>query len=123
MDNTVQITKNQLLVEVQNMHYEGYRFITASCVDNGDATFDVLYHFDHNLELKNIRVTLDRDEEIESISKIYFCAFMVENEMKELFGLKVTNISIDYEGHLLLSKGAPDTPMAGQITIVKKGEE
>lgn len=123
MENTAELTKEQLLGQAQTMIYEGYRFVTATCVDNGDGTFDIIYHFDRDLELVSFRVTINRDEELPSISKIYFCALFVENEMKELFGLKVTNIAIDYGGHLLLSEGAPENPMARQqITIVKRGE-
>lgn len=124
IDNLVEIPVGQLLGEVQNMFYSGSRFITASCVDNGDGTLDVLYHFDRDLEMKNFRIKVNKGDEVPSISKIYFCALLVENEMKELFGLNVTNIAIDYGGHMLLSDGAPDTPMARQqITIVQKGEE
>ncbi|MEN6316667.1 MAG: NADH-quinone oxidoreductase subunit C [Clostridiaceae bacterium] len=121
MENVYEITREQLMGTTQDMMYNGYRFVTATCVDNGNGSFDVLYHFDRDLEIITFRVTLNREEEVPSISKIYFCAALVENEMKELFGLKVTNIVIDYEGHLLLSDGAPENPMARQqITIVRK---
>lgn len=123
IENLIEIDKDQLLGTVQKMIYEKYRFVTATCVDNGDDTLDVYYHFDKDFKLTNYKLTVKKDEEVPSISKIYFCALLVENEMKELFGLKVTNLAIDYEGHLLLSDGAPDNPMARQqITIVKKGE-
>ena len=124
IENIREIPVAQLLGDVQKMLYDGYRFVSATCVDNGDGTFDVIYHFDKDLVLSNYRVKLAKSEELPSISRIYFCAILVENEMKELFGLNVTNIAIDYGGHMLLSDGAPDTPMLRQqITIVKKGEE
>jgi NADH:ubiquinone oxidoreductase subunit C len=124
IENLLETTIGQLSSEVQKMQYEGYRFVTATCVDNGDGFFDVFYHFDINLKLKNLRIKVQKDSEVPSISRIFFCALFVENEMKELFGLNVTNIAIDYGGHMLLSDGAPGTPMARrQITIVKKGEE
>lgn len=116
-----EISSTQLLSETQQLFFSGYRFVTATCVDNGNGTFDLIYHFDRDMELVNYRVTAGKDEEIPSISKIYFCALFVENEIKELFGVNITNIAIDYGGHLLLSEGAPSTPMAGgQITITRR---
>jgi NADH:ubiquinone oxidoreductase subunit C len=118
--NVTEISSRQLLAETQRMSFEGYRFITASCVDLGES-FDLIYHFDKDMEIKHFRFTAAKDEEVPSISKIYFCALLVENEIKELFGVNITNIIIDYGGRLLLAQGAPNTPMAGgQITIERK---
>lgn len=123
MENIIEIKKDQLLDISQKMIYDNYRFVTATCVDNGNGTLDVFYHFDKDLEILHYKFTVQKGEEVPSISGIYFCALLVENEMKELFGLNVTNIIIDYQGHLLLSEGAPENPMERQqITIVKKGE-
>lgn len=124
IENLLEITRDQLLGEVQSMMYNDYRFVTATCVDNGDESFDVFYHFDRDLEMRNYRIKVKKGDEIPSISRIYFCALLVENEIKELFGLNITDILVDYGGHMLLTDDAPDSPMVKQqITIVKKGEE
>jgi ech hydrogenase subunit D len=121
IENLTAITTDQLLGLAQNMVYEDYRFITSTCVDLGDGSFDVIYHFDKNMEMKNFRLTIKKEEEVPSISRIYFSALLVENEMKELFGLNVTNILVDYGGHFLLSDDDLVSPMAKQqITIEKK---
>ncbi len=122
IENLVEITSDQLLGEVQKAKYEGYRFITSSCADNGDDTIDVIYHFDKDYEMKNFKVTVKKGEEVPSISKIFFCALLVENEMKELFGLNITGIVIDYGGHMLLSEEELGSPfLRQQITIEKRG--
>ncbi len=124
IENMFEISKEQLLIEAQEARYNGYRFVTATCVDLGDGSFDVIYHFDKELEMKNYRVTVKKDEELPSISKIFFCAILVENEIKELFGLNIDNIAIDYGGHMLLSDDALSSPMAKQqIVIERKGEK
>lgn len=124
IENIFELPVDRILGKTQHMRYDNYRFVTATCVDNGDDSFDVIYHFDRDLELMNFRIKVAKDQEVPSISKIYFCAGLVENEMKELFGLKVTNIVIDYGGHLLLTDDAPENPMARhQITIVQKGDK
>lgn len=123
LENVTEITSVQLLGEVQNICMEGYRFVTITCVETGDSAFDLIYHFDLDTNLKNFRLKVAPGEDVPSISRIIFSAILVENEIKELFGVNVTNIAIDYGGRLLLSDGAPSTPMAnggGQITIVQR---
>lgn len=122
LENLVEISIDQLLAKTSKCKYEGYRFITASCADNGDETIDVIYHYDKDYEMKNVKVTVKNGEEIPSISKIFFCAVLVENEMKELFGLNITDIAVDFGGHMLLSQEELDSPMLRrQITIEKRG--
>lgn len=124
IDNVKEITVQELLGEVQKLHYEGCRFVTITCVDNNNDTLDLLYHFDKDYKLTNLRLTIPKGATVPSISKILFCAVLVENEIKELFGVNIENLVVDYGGHLLLSDGAPDNPMLRQqITIVKKGED
>jgi hypothetical protein len=94
--------------------------VTTSCVDLGEDNLDVLYQFDKDLELHNLRIKVKRGEEVPSISKIYFCALLVENEMKELFGLNITGIAIDYGGHMLLAPEALKNPQS-KITIEQRG--
>lgn len=122
IENLLEITIDQLLAEVSKSKYEGYRFITATSADNGDDSIDIIYHFDKDYEMRNYRVTVKNGEEIPSISKIFFCAVLVENEMKELFGIKITDIALDFGGHMLLSQEELDSPMLRrQITIEKRG--
>ena len=124
LENLLEISKGQLMNMAQKMIYNGYRFVTATCVDSGTGIVDVTYHFDKDLEMKHYRVRVEKGEDIPSISGIYFCAVLVENEMKELFGLNITNMVIDYGGHMLLTDDAPDAPMLRQqIVIEKRGEK
>jgi ech hydrogenase subunit D len=124
IENVKEITVQELLGEVQKLHYEGYRLVTATCVDNNNDTLDLYYHFDMDYKLTNLKLTIPKGSAVPSISKIFFCALLVENEIKELFGVNIENLVVDYGGHLLLSDGAPDNPMLRQqITIVKKGED
>jgi Ni,Fe-hydrogenase III component G len=123
IENIIEIDESQLIAAANKMSYEDYRFVTISCIELKNGNFDLIYHFDKNFVLQNYRLNFPKETEISSISKIYFCALLVENEIKELFGVNVTNIILDYGGHLLLSEGAPDRPMlCNQIEIVRKGE-
>jgi ech hydrogenase subunit D len=122
IENLVETTSDHLLAETSSCKYQNYRYVTSTCVDNGDDTIDVYYHFDKEYEMKNVKITVKKGEEIPSISKIYFSAVLVENEMKELFGLNITDIAIDYGGHMLLSDEELSSPMLRQqITIEQRG--
>jgi ech hydrogenase subunit D len=122
LENVIEISKDQLLGKVQEMCFNKYRFATASCVDLGEGKVEVIYHFDKDLELVNFKIIVNKDEELSSISGIYFCALLVENEMKELFGLNIVNIVIDYSGHLLLTDDAPSSPMLKNQIVIEKRE-
>lgn len=119
-DNLKNIDIDKLIFEVDNMLTEGYRFVTASCVSNNNEECTITYHFNKNMVYKHLRITTTKDDEIPSISGKYFCAILVENEMKELFGLNITNIQIDYGGHMLLAEKAPLSPMSKQQIIIEK---
>ena len=115
------ISSDELLNATRQMSFEGFRFITTTCVYNETGPFELLYHFDRNYEMRNYRLYVGKDQSVPSISRIYFCALLVENEIKELFGIDITDIIIDYGGHLLLSDGAPSMPMGGgQLTIEQR---
>jgi ech hydrogenase subunit D len=77
---------------------EGYRLVLMTCA-RIDDTYEVTYTYEKDLRLKNYRITVKQDEEIPSISGIYWGSFVYENEMNDLFGLNVTGINIDFKGH------------------------
>jgi ech hydrogenase subunit D len=110
VENVETVEKANLLERVQEFAEQKMRFITATCVDRGPS-IEVLYHFDKNLEMRHLRLLVGKDEDLPSISGTYLCAFMVENEMKELFGLKIEGLALDYQGKMLLGDGSPKLPM------------
>ena len=114
LKNLKEITRESLLNEVASRIPQGYRFVTMTCTDCGDA-FDVLYHFDKGYELQNLRLSLKKGEDLPSISHMIFAALVIENEIKDLFGINVTGLAIDYGGRFLLSEGAPVAPQARNV--------
>ena len=53
-------------------------------------------------------MVLPEDQEISSITSIFPCAFIYENEMHDLFGVQIKMINIDFEGKLY--RTAIETP-------------
>ena len=112
LKNLIEINLDLLIGAVAAKRAAGYRFVTVTCTDLGDA-FDLIYHFDKELTLENLRVRLPKGLELPSISSEYLAAALVENEIKDLFGIAVKGLALDYQGRFLLSEGAPRKPFRG----------
>ena len=75
-----------------------YRLVQVSCTSKPDH-FEVTYSFDKDNVLKNLRVQVPRGNPvIPSITTHFFCAFTYENEIQDLFGLKVKGLALDFGG-------------------------
>jgi ech hydrogenase subunit D len=62
---------------------------------------ELTYSFDRDLRLVNLRLQVPAAEaRIPSISSIYWCAFLYENELHDLFNVQVDGMAVDFHGHL-----------------------
>lgn len=95
-EETIPVTKETIVGETAKIKIEGYRFITMTCVELDENQVDLIYHFDKDLQLKHFRFTALKDTIIPSISIVYQSAFLVENEIQDLFGMHFDNLAIDY---------------------------
>ena len=57
-------------------------------------------------------------EEVKSFSDIFPAAMLYENEIKELWGVKVVGMSLDYQNRFYRIK--EDTPDKKPINVIKK---
>jgi NADH:ubiquinone oxidoreductase subunit C len=110
MMQDITVDKAELISEVQRLVSEGCRFGTATCLDEGEE-FEVIYHFERELEMVNLRVKLRKDEALPSISGVLLAASLIENEMEEMFSIDIAPCAIDYKGGLLLAKESPQKPL------------
>ena len=94
----IEVNSGELVDKVLIMKGEGYRLVQISCTKKDG--FEITYSFGRDYELKNFRTHIDENTEIESVSNIFMPAYLYENEMHDLFGVKVKNIKIDYQGTL-----------------------
>jgi Ni,Fe-hydrogenase III component G len=97
-----------------------FRFVTITACSNSDGTIDLIYSFDKDLELFNIKTTVEANSEVASISTIFLAAAFAENEIKELFGLKFSNLVVDYGGHFMLTQKAPSSPFGPGVIIERR---
>ena len=117
LENERTVSKSELITEVQKMLAQDYRFGTASCLDLGDR-FEIIYHFEDGLDLVNVRVHVGKNDSLPSISNIYLSASLIENEMKELFGINIVGSTIDFNGGMLHGQESPKATMFRAIPIV-----
>jgi ech hydrogenase subunit D len=109
------IEKDELVGIAAELFSHGYRFVQVSCVTL-DASYELTYSFDREYRLKNYRILAQPDDEVPSISVIFPNAFLYENEIHDLFGLAVRNISVDYRGTLY--RTTVETPFAvGKVKV------
>jgi ech hydrogenase subunit D len=61
---------------------------------------ELTYSFDLDSRLTNLRLTLPGIEtRLPSISSIYGCAILYENEIHDLFDVKVEGLAVDFGGN------------------------
>lgn len=109
-----------LLGVVQAYHERNARFITASCLDRGER-FEILYLFDESLETVAVRTFLPKGQKLPSITGIYLCGFLVENELQDLFGIEVEGLDIDYRGKFLVTNTFEAPPLLKQTACKLPG--
>lgn len=116
-----EITREELLNEVQKMRSEGARFMTMTCVDGLDH-FELIYSFDRKMEVINYRMKTGKDQSPPSICGVYPCAFLVENEIQDQFGLRFEGLEPNFDGLLILSHDAPRAPMLRKTREDERGK-
>ncbi|HKZ16179.1 MAG TPA: NADH-quinone oxidoreductase subunit C [Geobacteraceae bacterium] len=107
--NTKECTSENIISVTKKLKDGGNRLITLSSADLGDS-IDILYHFDLDLDLADIRVNVPKGKKTPSIASVYPCAFLVENEIKEHFGVDFDGLPLDFAGMLYLDEEVQKTP-------------
>lgn len=92
------ISPSELLGKTMLIKNDGYRLVAITCTYKNGV--ELTYSFDKNYDFINLRINIDDDVDIESISCIYPYSFLYENEIKEFFGVKIKNISLDFNNNL-----------------------
>ena len=97
----VEITPDQLLGNVMALKNNQLR-LSQICCAYVNEKIELSYSFadDNTNEYLNLRIVTEKDTEICSITEFYPYAFLYENEMKELFGVNMRMINMDYNQKL-----------------------
>ncbi len=106
-------------------HFDAWhRFVTLPVHNLGDGNLDIIYHYDKNLTMRSYRLTVPIGQAVPSISDIYFCALLVENESRDQYGINWEGLILDFQGSLYLEKDTPPPLLRGPSctlsTVTKK---
>ncbi len=111
------IEKGELLSKCMEMKVSGLRFSQA-CAAFYEGNYELSYSFadDETYEYKTLRLVAGLDEEIPSITQIIPTAVFYENEMAEMYGVKIQMISLDYKNKLYrINEEAPLLPKDAKV--------
>lgn len=78
-------------------HFDKKHRLVQICAVSVEGGYELSYSFADNYEFINYRLNIAADTEIKSISDMFPSASLYENEMVELFGVKITGIALDYK--------------------------
>ena len=96
--NIIPVTIESLTTKAAEFKAGGYRLVQIHCT-RLPSLVQVNYSFHKGDEVSHLRLELpDAATPIPSISGSFWGAFPYENEMHDLFGLKITDIAVDYKG-------------------------
>lgn len=117
-----EIELDNLLTRTLEMKKRGLR-VGQICAAYVNKKYELSYTFvnDGNYFMDTLRVVIDLNEKVPSITEIYPYATFYENEMKEMFGVNVELINLDYRNKLYRIK--EETPfLSDEAKALRKAE-
>lgn len=115
-----EVTKDELYKIMEQKYNDGYRLAQILSVAY-EGYNEVTYSVAKEYEMENYKINLPIDEEIKSFSDIFPAATLYENEIKELWGVKVDGMALDY--HNKFYRIEKETPFKKQIKVIKKEDK
>ena len=110
----VNIAVSDLLAQVKRLAKEKYRIVQISCTQIQD-NFSLDYTFDKDGKFYGLRISVPvTDAALPSISGEIFAAFLYENEIHDLFGIKFSGLVLDYGGNFYRIE--KKTPFRTEVT-------
>ncbi|WP_400208421.1 NADH-quinone oxidoreductase subunit C [Candidatus Methanomassiliicoccus intestinalis] len=110
IQNFTPVDLSELADKIKSLNADGYRLgqICGTPVEQG---IELLYSLDKDFSLVNLKLSVPLDATIPSITETYWAAFIYENEIHDLFGLKFADSKLDYQGNFFkLSRPTPWKP-------------
>lgn len=101
------VKAEEIIDEAQKLKHDGYHLM-QQCATRTPDGYELVYTFGKALEMYQVKIILTEGQSISSISSVFPCAFLYENEMHDLFGVDIKMISLDYKG--VFYRTAIETP-------------
>jgi NADH:ubiquinone oxidoreductase subunit C len=75
--------------KIYKMFQLGARLIAITGNDLGNGKFELIYHFSKASEITNLKVEIDENTTVESVTGLFPYAELMESELVDYFGIKV----------------------------------
>ena len=98
------IAPEQIVPEAQAKFDAGYRLVTVTVLAADERHVELLYHYDKANDMVHLRAKVQKDLPVPSISGVYFCALLIENEVQDLFDVRFGGLVLDYKRTMLLTE-------------------
>ncbi|MCS7103334.1 MAG: NADH-quinone oxidoreductase subunit C, partial [Candidatus Korarchaeum sp.] len=95
-----EVDRNSLISKARELYESNARFMSLVCNDKDDH-FELIYYFERGSDVLGVKTRVRKGEKAQSITSVYPCAFLAENEVKDMFELEFTGLSPDIGGALL----------------------
>jgi ech hydrogenase subunit D len=121
--NIETIALDQLLDKVRALREQGMRLVQISATVISDEV-ELTYSFDLDDNLSNLRVSVPAvGGVLPSISGIFGCAILYENEIHDLFNVRVEGMTVDFKGNLYKTSvkfpfGSTKSPCADPSCVI-----
>lgn len=92
------VSPEGLLARVDALKLDDWRLVQILCVALADGRFELTYSFGGDLAMWSLRTTLGAHDAIPSVTALYPAAFLYENEIRDLFGVRIERIEPDWRG-------------------------
>jgi len=103
----IDIGADDILKKTAEMKNDGYRLVQICATTKGMET-QIMYSFDKEFSMMCLKITITGNGPLESISGMYWPAFIYENEIHDLFDIEFINSKLDYKGNFFkLSVATP----------------
>ncbi len=92
---------------VDSLKLDRWRLVQILCVAREDG-YELDYSFGGGYAMRTIRINVGLKTPVPSVTPFYPAAFLYENEIRDLFGVRIERIALDWEGKVFdVAKGKP----------------
>jgi ech hydrogenase subunit D len=98
------IEVDDLLSQVDALKLDGWRLVQILCISLEDG-YELNYSFGGGYAMRTLRLTIGLKDAVPSITPHYGAAFLYENEIRDLFGVRLERIDLDWRGKVFDVKG------------------
>jgi ech hydrogenase subunit D len=103
MHEMEEITADGLLAAADALLLDGWRMVQMLALVN-ETGFELNYSFGGGYAMKTLRLKIGAKDPVPSITSYYPAATLYENEMRDLFGVRIERIHPDWHGDLMGGK-------------------